>query len=111
MEGWNRNNPLYYSYTNHDTLSLSSIDMVVVTERLPIDDTLHVSFDINTPDSRVASQEYTVPIGGRVGIEGEHTVRLADSARFRRPGNYLMTLRCDSSSVDIKAVGVTIKEC
>ena len=109
MEGWGSDGPLYYSYFNDDTVSVVDIDMVVVTERLPLDDTLHVFFDINTPDGMVASRDYTLPLNGDPGPGGEHTVRLVESARFRRCGNYLMTLRCYGSTVNIKAVGVIIR--
>lgn len=107
MEGWS--GPLYYSYRNDDTLSVCDMDMVVVTERLPLDDTLHVVLDINSPDGMCASREYSLPLNGDPGPGGEHTVRLVESARFRCCGNYLMTLRCDSSSVNIKSVGVIIR--
>jgi len=107
MEGWS--GPLYYSYTNGDTVSVCDIDMVVVTERLPLDDTLHVVFDINTPDGMVTSRDYTFPLNGDPGQGGEHTVGLVRSARFRRYGNYLMTLSCDGSSVNVKAVGIVIR--
>lgn len=109
MEGWGSDMPLYYSYRNDDTVSVCDIDMVVVTERLPVDDTLHVVFDINTPDGMVSSQDYLLPLNGDPGPGGEHSVRLVELARFLRFGNYLMTLRCDGSTVNVKAVGIVIR--
>lgn len=103
---------LHYTFHNDDTLTPRSIDMVIATERLPFDDTLHVVFEVFTPDGVRSGGDYRVSLSGDArNMPSEHVVSLVDSARFVCRGNYLMSLRRvgGGERCGIKAVGVAIR--